>query len=286
MMINLAKPLHPNMRITFIGGGNMGRALISGLLQHGFLAQQIQVVDAFAPTREKLHTDFQLTTLETAADVLLETNVEHILVLAVKPQDFKTAALSLQPILKNNSAALVLSIAAGIRLAEMSRWLDHALCIRAMPNTPALIGQGITALFATSAVDTLGRERAGLICNAVGQSLWLSEEGLMDAVTALSGSGPAYVFAFLEALQAGGEKLGLSSAIARQLAYATLSGATALAQQSSDSPATLRAKVTSKGGTTAAALAVLENQQWQAILEKALEAAAKRGKELGDELSQ
>ena len=168
----------------------------------------------------------------------------------------------------------------------MSRWLDHALCIRAMPNTPALIGQGITALFATSAVDTLGRERAELICNAVGQSLWLSEEGLMDAVTALSGSGPAYVFAFLEALQAGGEKLGLSSAIARQLAYATLSGATALAQQSSDSPATLRAKVTSKGGTTAAALAVLENQQWQAILEKALEAAAKRGKELGDELSQ
>ena len=274
------------MRITFIGGGNMGRALISGLLQHGFLAQQIQVVDAFAPTREKLHTDFQLTTLESAADVLLETNADHILVLAVKPQDFKTAALSLRPILKKHSAALVLSIAAGIRLAEMSRWLDHALCIRAMPNTPALIGQGITALFATSAVDTLGRERAGLICNAVGQSLWLSDEGLMDAVTALSGSGPAYVFAFLEALQAGGEKLGLSSAIARQLAYATLSGATALAQQSSDSPATLRAKVTSKGGTTAAALAVLENQQWQAILEKALEAAAKRGKELGDELSQ
>lgn len=274
------------MRITFIGGGNMGRALISGLLQHGFLAQQIQVVDAFAPTREKLHTDFQLTTLESAADVLLETNADHILVLAVKPQDFKIAALSLRPILKKHSAALVLSIAAGIRLAEMSRWLDHALCIRAMPNTPALIGQGITALFATSAVDTQGRERAGLICNAVGQSLWLSEEGLMDAVTALSGSGPAYVFAFLEALQAGGEKLGLSSAIARQLAYATLSGATALAQQSSDSPATLRAKVTSKGGTTAAALAVLENQQWQAILEKALEAAAKRGKELGDELSQ
>ena len=285
-MINSAKPLHPNLRITFIGGGNMGRALISGLLQHGFLAQQIQVVDAFAPTREKLHTDFQLTTLESAADVLLETNADHILVLAVKPQDFKTAALSLRPILKKNSAALVLSIAAGIRLAEMSRWLDHALCIRAMPNTPALIGQGITALFATSAVDTLGRERAGLICNAVGQSLWLSDEGLMDAVTALSGSGPAYVFAFLEALQAGGEKLGLSSAITRQLAYATLSGATALAQQSSDSPATLRAKVTSKGGTTAAALAVLENQQWQAILEKALEAAAKRGKELGDELSQ
>lgn len=274
------------MRITFIGGGNMGRALISGLLQHGFLAQQIQVVDEYAPTREKLHADFQLTTLESAADVLLETNADHILVLAVKPQDFKTAAFSLQPILKKHSAALVLSIAAGIRLADMSKWLVHPLCIRAMPNTPALIGQGITALFATSAVNTKGRERVELICNAVGQSLWLSDEGLMDAVTALSGSGPAYVFAFLEALQAGGEKLGLSSAIARQLAYATLSGATALAQQSSDSAATLRNKVTSKGGTTAAALAVLENQQWQTILEKALEAAAKRGKELGDELSQ
>ena len=274
------------MRITFIGGGNMGRALISGLLQHGFLAQQIQVVDAYAPTREKLHADFQLTTLESAAEILLEANADHILVLAVKPQDFKTAALSLRPILKKNDAALVLSIAAGIRLAEMSKWLEHPLCIRAMPNTPALIGQGITALFATSAVDMKGRERAQLICNAVGQSLWLSAEDLMDAVTALSGSGPAYVFAFLEALQAGGEKLGLSSAIARQLAYATLSGATALAQQSNDPPATLRARVTSKGGTTAAALAILENQQWQAILEKALEAATKRGKELGDELSQ
>ena len=178
-MTNSAKPLHPNMRITFIGGGNMGRALISGLIQHGFLSQQIQVVDAYAPTREKLHADFQLTTLESATDVLLEANVEHILVLAVKPQDFKTAALSLRPILKKNGSTLVLSIAAGIRLADMSRWLDHALCVRAMPNTPALIGQGITALFSTTAVDQAGRERIELICNAVGQSLWLHPRHLL-----------------------------------------------------------------------------------------------------------
>jgi pyrroline-5-carboxylate reductase len=155
-----------------------------------------------------------------------------------------------------------------------------------MPNTPALIGMGITGLCADASVDAQACSKAAALCNAVGQSVWVSDENLIDAVTALSGSGPAYVFAFLEALQSGGEKLGLDPAAARALAYATLQGAAQLAVNSDESAGSLREKVTSKGGTTAAALAVLKEGDWQGILEAALAAAAKRGKAMGDELAQ
>jgi pyrroline-5-carboxylate reductase len=155
-----------------------------------------------------------------------------------------------------------------------------------MPNTPALIGMGITGLCADSSVDGQARVKAEALCNAVGQSVWVENESRIDAVTALSGSGPAYVFAFLEALQAGGEKLGLDSVTARALAYATLQGAAQLAVNSTESAGSLREKVTSKGGTTAAALAVLQASDWQGILEAALAAAAKRGQAMGDELAQ
>jgi pyrroline-5-carboxylate reductase len=179
---------------------------------------------------------------------------------------------------------LILSIAAGIRLKDMSRWLDHARCVRAMPNTPALIGKGITGLFADAAVNESDRELAQTICNAVGQSIWVSEEKLMDAVTAVSGSGPAYVFAFLEAMQSAGEKLGLDAKSARKLAYATLEGATQLAHNSDEHAGILRERVTSKGGTTAAALEVMKQEGWNEILEKAIDAASQRGKAMGDEL--
>jgi pyrroline-5-carboxylate reductase len=217
-----------------------------------------------------------------------DSKLEHVVVMAVKPQDFKHVALSLAPHLKTIAAdrLLIISIAAGIRLSSMASWLGHSRCVRAMPNTPALIGMGITGLCADASVDAQACSQAAALCNAVGQSVWVSDENLIDAVTALSGSGPAYVFAFLEALQSGGEKLGLDPASARALAYATLQGAAQLAINSDESAGSLREKVTSKGGTTAAALAVLKEEDWQGILEAALAAAAKRGKAMGDELAQ
>lgn len=278
--------INPNTHITFIGGGNMGRALISGLINNGFKAEQISVVEANTATAQQLENDLKVKISPALENIHFDFANHHVLVMAIKPQDFKIAALALAPKLKHASAAgpLVLSIAAGIRLDDMSRWLDHTRCVRAMPNTPALIGKGITGLFANPNITAEDRTLSETICNAVGQSVWVTEEKLMDAVTAVSGSGPAYVFAFLEALQSAAEKLGLDSQSARKLAYATLAGATQLAQNSSEPASVLREKVTSKGGTTAAALEVLNQEGWHAILEKAIAAADQRGKALGEEL--
>ena len=275
-------------QITFIGGGNMGRALIGGLLASGLSAKQMAVVEPFTATAEKLKADFSLAIVNSIEQLQFDSKLEHVVVMAVKPQDFKQVALSLAPHLKTIAAdrILIISIAAGIRLSSMASWLGLSRCVRAMPNTPALIGMGITGLCADASVDPQARSKAAALCNAVGQSVWVSDENLIDAVTALSGSGPAYVFAFLEALQSGGEKLGLDPASARALAYATLQGAAQLAVNSAESAGSLREKVTSKGGTTAAALAVLKEEDWQGILEAALAAAAKRGKAMGDELAQ
>jgi len=274
--------------ITFIGGGNMGRALISGLLTNGFEPNQISVVEANAVTALKLHTDFGVQGIAALEQITFDFSKNNVVVMAIKPQDFNVVAKDLASKLKHTSAPgpLILSIAAGIRLKDMSRWLDHARCVRAMPNTPALIGKGITGLFADAAVDQFDRALAETICNAVGQVVWVSEEKLIDAVTAVSGSGPAYVFAFLEAMQSAGEKLGLDTDTARKLAYATLDGATQLAHNSDEHPGVLRERVTSRGGTTAAALDVMRQQGWHEILEKAIDAASQRGKEMGDELGQ
>ena len=274
------------VHITFVGGGNMGRALISGLLANGFISNQISVVEANAATAIKLHEDFGVQGIGALEQITFDFSKNNVLVMAIKPQDFNVVAQGLAAKLKHASAPgpLILSIAAGIRLKDMSRWLDHARCVRAMPNTPALIGKGITGLFADTAVNEADRELAQTICNAVGQSIWVSEERLMDAVTAVSGSGPAYVFAFLEAMQSAGEKLGLDAASARKLAYATLEGATQLAHNSDEHAGVLRERVTSKGGTTAAALEVMKQEGWNEILEKAIDAASQRGKAMGDEL--
>jgi len=287
MTDSILSPL-AHTQITFIGGGNMGRALIGGLLASGLSAKQMAVVEPFTATAEKLKADFSLAIVNSIEQLQFDSKLEHVVVMAVKPQDFKQAALSLAPHLKTIAAnrILIISIAAGIRLSSMTSWLGLSRCVRAMPNTPALIGMGITGLCADASVDPQARSKAAALCNAVGQSVWVSDENLIDAVTALSGSGPAYVFAFLEALQSGGEKLGLDTQSARALAYATLQGATQLAVNSAESAASLREKVTSKGGTTAAALAVLKEKDWQGILEAALAAAAKRGKAMGDELAQ
>ena len=275
-----------NAHITFIGGGNMGRALISGLLANGFDANQISVVEANTATAQNLQNDFKVHIISALANIVFDFAKNNVVVMAIKPQDFNIAAKVLAPKLKHATAPspLVLSIAAGIRLGDMSRWLEQMRCVRAMPNTPALIGKGITGLFASADINADDRVLAETICKAVGQSVWVTDEKLMDAVTAVSGSGPAYVFAFLEAMQSAGEKLGLDTDTARKLAYATLEGATQLAQNSSESASVLRERVTSKGGTTAAALEVLNQDGWHAILEKAIAAADQRGKVMGDEL--
>ena len=280
------KQLNQNTRITFIGGGNMGRALISGLLANDFEANQLTVVEANAETAISLHRDFGIQVIGALDQIAFDFTKNNAVVMAIKPQDFNVVAKGLSAKLKHATAPgpLILSIAAGIRLKDMSRWLDHARCVRAMPNTPALIGKGITGLFADAAVNQDDRVLAETICHAVGQAVWVAEEKLMDAVTAVSGSGPAYVFAFLEAMQSAGEKLGLDATTARQLAYATLEGATQLAQNSDEHAGVLRERVTSKGGTTAAALEVMKQHGWHDILEKAIDAASQRGKAMGDQL--
>ena len=280
--------INQNVHITFIGGGNMGRALISGLLANGFEANQLSVVEANASTGLQLHQDFGVQIIGALDQIAFDFSKNNVVVMAIKPQDFNVVAKSLSVKLKHITAPgpLILSIAAGIRLKDMSRWLDHARCVRAMPNTPALIGKGITGLFADTAVNASDRALAETICNAVGQAVWVNEEKLMDAVTAVSGSGPAYVFAFLEAMQSGGEKLGLDAATARKLAYATLEGATQLAHNSDEHAGVLRERVTSKGGTTAAALDTLKQLDWHGALEKAIDAANHRGKAMGDELGE
>lgn len=272
--------------ITFIGGGNMGRALISGLLANGFDANQISVVEANVATAQNLKNDFKVQIISSLESIAFDHAKNNVVVMAIKPQDFNVVAKGLAPKLKHASSPspLVLSIAAGIRLCDMSRWLEQKRCVRAMPNTPALIGKGITGLFASVVINADDRALVETICKAVGQSVWVADEKLMDVVTAVSGSGPAYVFAFLEAMQSAGEKLGLDTETARKLAYATLEGATQLAQNSSESASVLRERVTSKGGTTAAALEVLNQDGWYAILEKAIAAADQRGKVMGDEL--
>jgi pyrroline-5-carboxylate reductase len=275
-----------NAHITFIGGGNMGRALISGLLANGFNATQLSAVEANAETANGLHRDFGIQVMSALDQITFDFTKNNVVVMAIKPQDFNVVAKGLSAKLQNAKASgpLVLSIAAGIRLKDMCRWLDHARCVRAMPNTPALIGKGITGLFADGAVNENDRALAETICHAVGQAIWVAEENLMDAVTAVSGSGPAYVFAFLEAMQSAGEKLGLDATTARQLAYATLEGSTQLAHNSAEHASVLRERVTSKGGTTAAALEVMKQHSWHNILEKAIDAASQRSKAMGDEL--
>jgi pyrroline-5-carboxylate reductase len=275
-----------NAHITFIGGGNMGRALISGLMANGFEANQLSVVEANTSTGMQLQHDFGVQIIAAVDQITFDFSKSNVVVMAIKPQDFNVVAKSLSARLKHATAPgpLILSIAAGIRLKDMSRWLDHERCVRAMPNTPALIGKGITGLFADATVNASDRALAETICTTVGQAVWVHKEKLMDAVTAVSGSGPAYVFAFLEALQSSGEKLGLDAVTARKLAYATLEGATQLAHNSDEPASVLRERVTSKGGTTAAALDVLKQSGWQGALEKAIDAASQRGEAMGDEL--
>lgn len=266
-------------RISFIGGGNMASALIGGMLERGFAAADIQVVEISESACESLRVRFGVRATCAIDAAFLDCD---LLMLAVKPQGMKAA---LAPLAGRLARQVVVSIAAGIRATDLVRWLGgHALVVRAMPNTPALIGAGVTGLFANAAVAEAGRVLAERVLAAVGSVVWVEREELIDAVTAVSGSGPAYVFHFIEALEAAGMRLGFDAATARKLAIDTMLGAARLAASSDESPAVLRERVTSKGGTTAAALASFADAGFMDIVARAVGAACARGQALGEEL--
>jgi len=265
------------VNITFIGGGNMAAALIGGLLGKGHAATGIRVVELQAEARARLAAQFGVTCLDSAAAPLGEA-----VVLAVKPQQTRAAAAALRPWLTHE---LVITIAAGIRLVDLSRWLGgYATLVRCMPNTPALIGAGISGLYAGAAVGAGQRALADSILGAVGATLWVPEERMLDPVTAISGSGPAYVFYFVEAMQQAAQEMGFSAADARKLAVQTFVGAARLAAQSEEEVALLRERVTSKGGTTERALASMDADRVKDLIVRALHAANQRAHELGAQL--
>jgi pyrroline-5-carboxylate reductase len=267
------------MNITFVGGGNMATALIGGLVAKGFQPRSIAVVEVVAEARRRLTETFGVKCLEAPAAA---APFGDVVVLAVKPQQMREVARELAPSLRGE---LVLSIAAGIRLKDIGRWLGgHARLARCMPNTPALIGAGVTGLYARPEAGPEGRRNAQAILEAVSEVIWVEEEALLDPVTAVSGSGPAYVFYFIEALERAARDLGLDAAGARRLAIGTFRGAAELAARSTDAPATLRERVTSKGGTTERALATMQADRIADAIVRAVRAANERAHELGDEL--
>jgi pyrroline-5-carboxylate reductase len=267
------------MNITLIGGGNMARALLGGLIARGHEPGTMNVVEIDAEARTTVAARYGVATF----GAIEEPAVSHadLIVIAVKPHNVRTVARELAAYLERQ---VVLTIAAGIRLTDLSRWLGgYRRLVRAMPNTPALIGAGIAGLYAFPGVDSEGRTCAAAALDAVGGTLWCEREEELDAVTAVSGSGPAYVFYFLEALDAAARELGFTPPEARRLALATFSGAIRLVEQSDSEPAILRAQVTSKGGTTERAIATMESAAVRAAILAAVKAAAERAYELGDQ---
>jgi len=267
------------MNIVFIGGGNMAAAIIGGLVGQGRPPSMLQAVDVLPEARSRLAQQFGI---RTSSDPAAAASSADCIVLAVKPQQMREVAAALAPTLKKQ---LVISIAAGIRGSDLARWLGgHAAIVRAMPNTPALVAAGITGLHALPGVSDRQRSDAEAVLSAVGSTFWVNEESALDAVTAVSGSGPAYVFYFIEALEQAARELGLPADIARQSALQTFAGAVKLAVAGDADPATLRARVTSKGGTTERAIGALDEAQVKAAFVRAVRAAAERSAELGDTL--
>jgi pyrroline-5-carboxylate reductase len=252
--------------------------LIAGLRKQGAAADSIRVVEPLASTRQLLIDQLGVQALPQANDSLGDT---QLVVWAIKPQLFQAVA---QPLKDLFPQALHLSVAAGIRSDSITQWLGTERVVRAMPNTPALVGLGQTGLYARGAVSAEQRQQVEALLQAVGQSIWVSSEDLLDAVTAVSGSGPAYVFYVIEAMVAAGVRMGLTPAQAHQLAVGTMVGAAELARASSEAPAVLRERVTSKGGTTHAAISSLQADGLPALFEKAMVAARDRAVSLGDEL--
>lgn len=268
-------------RIAFIGGGNMARSLIAGLIEREQPADRISVAEPVAELRSSLATDFGVRVLSDNAQAV---DAADLVVLAVKPQVMGAVCRQLAPALHGRSV-LVVSIAAGIRIADCQRWLgaDCAL-LRAMPNTPALIGEGITGLCAGPGLDSRQRALAERVLGGVGAVCWIEDEALMDAVTAVSGSGPAYFFLLMEALVAAAIAQGLPPKSAHELVVQTALGAARMARNSDAPPELLRQRVTSPNGTTAAALAVLQTAGFADIVAAAVARATERGRELSEQV--
>lgn len=267
----------PSRRIALLGAGNMGRALLGGLLRAGVAREAIRVGEADPGARAQLARELGI---EASPDNAAAVADAELLILAVKPEQ---AALVLRPLagVLGASRPLLLSVLAGVRIAQLSAWCGAALpVVRAMPNRAALWNAGITGLYASPALGAPQRALAEEAMRALGETVWVEPEAALDAVTALSGSGPAYCFLLAECMAAAGTRLGLAPGAAQQLARATLYGAGVMAHAPGADLAQLRAQVTSPGGTTAAALAVLEDADLRGILARALEAAATRSREL------
>jgi pyrroline-5-carboxylate reductase len=267
-------------KLAFIGGGNMAAAMIGGMLQKGFAACDIDVAETSPERRAWLTQEFGVA-VHAGADATLAAD---IIVLAVKPQQLAEVLRAL-PALRPEQ--LVLSIAAGVRAGDISRWLGgHPAIVRAMPNTPALVGAGIAGLFAMPGVTETQKTQASRVLEAVGRAVWVRTEAQIDVVTAISGSGPAYVFYFIEALEKAGIELGLPAETARLLTLQTFFGAAALAIKDQSAPAELRARVTSKGGTTERGILALEEGGVGYAIGLAARAAAERAAEMGALLGQ
>jgi pyrroline-5-carboxylate reductase len=265
--------------ITFIGGGNMAQAIAGGLLDKGYDAARLAAVEPAAGTRERLVREFHMRAGAALGEVL---PVGDLVVLAVKPQQMRQAATALRPHL---SGQVVLSIAAGIRLDDLSRWLGgYCALARCMPNTPALVGEGMTGLYCRPEVGKSHAALAEQVLSAVGKVIRVDDEALLDPVTAVSGSGPAYVFLFIEAMQQAARELGLTAGQARALCIQTFVGAARLAAESDEDVAVLRERVTSKGGTTERALASMRDDRVVEAIVRAVRAANERAHELGDQL--
>ena len=267
------------MKITFVGGGNMAGALIGGLIGKGHAPEAIRVVEIQSEARARLAAQHGVA----CADGMAAAGpLGDVVVLAVKPQHMRAAAQALRPLLQKQ---LVITIAAGIRLVDLSRWLGgHSNMVRCMPNTPALVAAGISGLYSGSEVGAGQRQLAEAVLGAVGSTLWVRDESMLDAVTAISGSGPAYVFYFIEALQQAAVEMGFSTAEARKLAVETFVGSARLAEQSSEDVTLLRERVTSKGGTTERALASMTADKVKDNIVRALHAANERAREMGEQL--
>ena len=267
----------PSTRIAFIGGGNMASAIMGGLIAQGLPATQITVVEPFKAARDALKNKFGIDALPSASDALAGA---EFVVWAVKPQTFKDAAA---PVAVHTASALHLSVAAGITTDSIAQWLGTGRIVRAMPNTPALVGKGMTGLFACTDVNAEGKALIERVIGTTGQFVWVDAEDKLDAVTALSGSGPAYVFLFLEAMTQAGVDMGLSAEQAYQLAVATFQGASELAARSDEPASVLRERVTSKGGTTYAAITHMQQAGLPEHFIAALRKAETRAKELAAE---
>ena len=275
----------PSPHIAFLGGGNMATAIITGMIQKGgFSPKQISVVEHNEAQRDRLNYDLSVSCYENTAFATAQMpSAPDIWVLAVKPQNMREALQELLPALKPTQ--VLLSIAAGLPITTLSAWSNgHEKIVRTMPNTPALVAQGITGVFAPQ-LNATEQDWVNNILQSIGQIVWLNDESQIDAITAISGSGPAYVFYMMEQLTRDAEQLGFDPATAKQLVQATFAGAVALAGESTESISTLRERVTSKGGTTAAALAKFTESGLDQAIHAGVAACKARAEELAKELS-